>query len=258
MKKLVSIIILVICITLFGCGMIDNYADRVTSQLSAEIASSNSLSIEAEQGNQSSNYVDSVANLSSVSEEELEEVPEVDNMVPEDDSLTSEEANKAVVSEDNKEKTNDSNMVVIDKPLREYVDERSESQKATDEILREQEEKRYALAYPDAPDLVDTVNVEEYYANEEVIIFIQYSEVFAIPREASLTTPSGEKYPPCWTNDSSNGMVYWRIQNPELGEYTIQLSANIRYGKYWSDALDSHNFSEMFIERTEITYAPGD
>ncbi len=150
-------------------------------------------------------------------------------------------------------------MVMIDEPLREYVDERSEKQKAFDEIDMEVEEKNYQLGYPDAVDLVDEVVVDERYINEEVVIYISYTVGESIPKEATLTTPSGEQYAPCWKNDDrSSGLVYWRVKNPDPGEYKIQLSANAKYGTYMSDVLDTFMFSEMYIERTEPYAHPAD
>ena len=252
-QKTIYVVAFMMVTLLCSCGMVDSYADKVTSQLSSDMSLSNSNpNMESEQNNPTGGE-DSVLNVSS----SIDEKDEGNNSINGNDSFSSEEASNAESSVENKKASKVSKMVVIDEPLREYVDDRSETQKAIDETNREVDESAYALGYPDATDLIDTVTVDERFANEEVIIYISYSEALAIPREASLTTPSGEKYPPCWNNDGAiYGMVYWRIQNPDPGDYTIQLSANIQYGTYMTDVMDSHLFSEMYIERTGITYAP--
>ena len=232
MKKTGHILLsLSVAICLCGCGMVDNYADKVSSQL-------------LEEQNANNTALNSDTSIESAKDTDIEKAEE--NVI--------ESGKESMTNEDNT-----SGMVIIDKPLKEIFDARSEQQKEMYEINKEVVEKAYQIAYPDAEDLVYDVVVDEQYADQEVIIYIDYSECTSVPDEAVLTVPSGEGYAPCWKNDDLiSGLVYWRIKNPDVGTYTIRLSANNKYGQFFTGVLDTYLFSEMYIENTEPHAHPAD
>lgn len=112
-------------------------------------------------------------------------------------------------------------------------------------------ERAYQLEYPDATDLEEMVFVSEDYSAEKTVIYIWYSEAYAVPREAYLLSPSGLKYAPTYTNESSTGMVYWVVDGPQNGFWTVHLSANIKYGTYSLRVTTKENFDASFGEHTE-------
>ncbi len=127
---------------------------------------------------------------------------------------------------------------------------------ALERIDRELEEKNYHLEYPDATELVTNVYVGDNLAGLDTVIYIWYEEFDSIPKEAYLTSPLGKTYKPDYVNKEYNGLVFWNIKNPSVGEWVVHLSANTRYGAYKADALELHDFTNFFIARDDDDVIP--
>ena len=114
---------------------------------------------------------------------------------------------------------------------------------------RKVDESSYALEYPEATDLEYYVLVSEDI--EDAVFYIDYTEVKSVPEMSFLKSPSGSKYAPTYNNGSGIGLVYWEIDNPQLGNWLIHLSKNAKYGQFFAGVLPKAEFESRYIENTD-------
>ena len=176
------------------------------------------------------------------------------------ESVETPEEGRAAESQVEKEQSEpDKSVKYEDSHIRGIVgDETLSKQDKLDILNAEDEELDYSMAYPNATDLEKQVGVTDELSDKDVVFFIFYTISESVPEEAYLIGPDGNTYAPDYLNDNHDGYVYWKMSKPQIGIYTMHLSANLRYGTFKGDVLEESVFKMLFGEVDEPVQHPTD